>query len=302
MNQAIESTHGPVGRISMALVKYILLAGLVLVNVGGQAVRAADKPPEFSRLSVANVHSTCMNKDIEAAIILPSSYAVSPSRRYPVIYFLDGHGGNGKRLFYDFYKDDLLKQSDKFDVIMVAVGSLNTWYFDSPVNPEVKWQQFLIKELIPFVDAKYRSIAKREGRAITGMSMGGHGAFYTAFRHPQMFIAAGSTSGGVDLRPWPDNWDIAAVLGKKSEHEKNWDDNVVINNLDALPKAKMAIYFDCGTADFFLDVNRALDKKMTDMKVSHTYEEFPGGHTQDFWARSFPKHVEFFSKHLASGK
>ena len=243
-----------------------------------------------------------MNKDIEAAIILPSSYAVSSSRRYPVIYFLDGHGGNGKRLFYDFYKDDLLKQSDKFDVIMVAVGSLNTWYFDSPVNPEVKWQQFLIKELIPFVDAKYRSIAKREGRAITGMSMGGHGAFYTAFRHPQMFIAAGSTSGGVDLRPWPDNWDIAAVLGKKSEHEKNWDDNVVINNLDALPKAKMAIYFDCGTADFFLDVNRALDKKMTNMKVSHTYEEFPGGHTQDFWARSFPKHVEFFSKHLASGK
>ena len=297
INQTIEPNHLPVGRIRSTLVKYLLLAGLVVANIGGQAVRAADKPPEFSRLSVTNVHSTCMKKDIEAAIILPSSYAVSSSRRYPVIYFLDGHGGNGKRLFYD-----LLKQSDKFDVIMVAVGSLNTWYFDSPVNPEVKWQQFLIKELIPFVDAKYRSIAKREGRAITGMSMGGHGAFYTAFRHPQMFIAAGSTSGGVDLRPWPDNWDISAVLGKKTDHEKNWDDNVVVNNLNALPKAKMAIYFDCGTADFFLDVNRALDKKMTDMKIAHTYEEFPGGHTQDFWARSFPKHVEFFSKHLASGK
>jgi S-formylglutathione hydrolase FrmB len=60
--------------------------------------------------------------------------------------------------------------------------------------------------------------------------------------------------------------------------------------------------FDCGTDDFFLAVNRALDKIMTDMKIVHTYEEFPGGHTQDFWARSFPKHVEFFSKYLATEK
>lgn len=302
MNQTTESNHGPAGKISSALVKSLVLAVLVLGYSGGLTVRAADTPPEFSRLSVANVHSTCMNKDIEAAIMLPSSYGVSPGRRYPVIYFLDGHGGNGKRLFYDFYKDDLLKQSDKFNVIMVAVGCFNTWYFDSPVNPDVKWQSFLIKELIPFMDAKYRSVAEREGRAITGMSMGGHGSFYTAFRHPEVFIAAGSTSGGVDLRPWPDNWDIAAVLGKKSEHEKNWDDNVVVNNLKALPKTKMAIYFDCGTDDFFLAVNRALDKIMTDMKIVHTYEEFPGGHTQDFWARSFPKHVEFFSKYLATEK
>ena len=284
-----------------AFVKCLLLAGLVLGHSSGLPVRAADTPPEFSRLSVVNVHSTCMNKDIEAAIMLPSSYAASASRRYSVIYFLDGHSGNGKRLFYDFYKDDLLKQSDKFNVIMVAVGSFNTWYFDSPVKPEVKWQSFLIKELIPYVDGKYRSIAKREGRAITGMSMGGHGSFYTAFRHPEVFIAAGSTSGGVDFRPWPDNWDIAAVLGKKSEHEKNWDDNVVVNNINALPKTKMAIYFDCGTDDFFLAVNRALDKKLNDMKIAHTYQEFPGGHTQDFWARSFPKHVEFFSKYLATG-
>jgi S-formylglutathione hydrolase FrmB len=185
---------------------------------------------------------------------------------------------------------------------MVAVGGFNTWYFDSPVNPEVKWQQFLTKELIPFVDASYRTIAKREGRAITGLSMGGHGSFYTAFRHPELFIAAGSTSGGVDFRPWPDNWDIAAMLGKKSEHEKNWDEGVVINNLNALPKAKMALYFDCGVNDFFLEVNRTLDKKMTDMKIVHSYEEFPGGHTQDYWGRSLPKHVEFFSKHLATGK
>ena len=303
MNQKNASNHGPAGGISSALVQYLLLAVLVLGYSWGLTARAAGTPPEFSRLSVANVHSTCMNKDIEAAIMLPSSYAVSSGRRYPVIYFLDGHSGNGKRLLYDFYKDDLLKQSDKFNVIMVAVGSFKTWYFDSPVNPEVKWQQFLIKELIPFVDAKYRSVAKRKGRAITGMSMGGHGSFYTAFRHPEVFIAAGSTSGGVDFRPWPDNWDIAAVLGKKSEHEKNWDDNVVVNNINALPKTKMAIYFDCGLQYCcFLGVNEALDQKLTSNSIAHTYVESGGAHTEDYWGRSFPKHVEFFSKYLATGK
>ena len=283
-----------------ALVKNLLLSALLLGIFAVTAVRADDTA--LARLGVVKVHSASMNKDIEAAIMLPTSYAGGVERKYPVIYFLDGHSGDGKRLFYDFYKDELMKQSDQFNVIMVAVGGVNTWYFDSPVNPEVKWQQFLIKELIPFVDASYRTIAKREGRAITGLSMGGHGSFYTAFRHPQFFIAAGSTSGGVDFRPWPDNWDIAAMLGKKTEHEKNWDDNVVINNLNALPKTKMAICFDCGVNDFFLEVNRALDKKMTDMKIVHSYEEFPGGHTQDYWGRALPKHVEFFSKHLATGK
>ena len=253
-------------------------------------------------LSTVSVRSSCMSTNIEAGILLPASYAGSASRRYSVIYFLDGHGGNGKRLFYDFYKEDLMKLCDKFDVIMVAVGGVNTWYFDSPAKKEVKWQSFLTKELIPYVDAKYRSVAKRGGRAITGLSMGGHGALYTAFRHPDMFIAAGSTSGGVDFRPWPDNWDIAAMLGKQADHKKNWDDGVVVNNLAALPKAKMAIYFDCGVNDFFLEVNRSLHQKLDTLKVAHTYEEFPGGHSQDYWARSFPKHVEFFSKQLATAK
>jgi S-formylglutathione hydrolase FrmB len=282
------------------LVKNLLLSALLFGIFEVTAARADDAA--MARLGVVKVHSACMNKDIEAAVMVPTSYADGAGRKYPVIYFLDGHSGDGKRLFYDFYKDELMKQSDQFNVIMVAVGGFNTWYFDSPVNPEVKWQQFLTKELIPFVDASYRTIAKREGRAITGLSMGGHGSFYTAFRHPELFIAAGSTSGGVDFRSWPDNWDIAAMLGKKSEHEKNWDEGVVINNLNALPKAKMALYFDCGVNDFFLEVNRALDKKMTDMKIVHSYEEFPGGHTQDYWGRSLPKHVEFFSKHLATGK
>jgi len=244
-----------------------------------------------------------MSKTIDTAIMLPTSYASSPGRKYSVIYFLDGYntgGRDGMRIFYDWYKYDLLSLCDKYDVIMVAVGCADKWYFDSPEDPTVKWQKFLIHELIPYVDSKYRSVGTRQGRAITGLSMGGHGALFTAFRHPDTFIAAGSSSGGVDFRPFPDNWGIAAVLGAEATHQSAWDANVVINNLSALPSAGMGICFDCGLQDgFFLSVNKALDAKLTANSIPHTYSESEGGHTMNYWQGTFPKHVGFFSKYLA---
>ena len=260
-----------------------------------------------SRLNTVSVPSASMSKSIDAAIMLPTSYASNPGRQYSVIYFLDGYntgGRDGIRIFYDWYKYDLLRLCDQYDVILVAVGCVNKWYFDSPVDPTVRWQTFLTNELIPYVDANYRSVGTRQGRAITGLSMGGHGALYTAFRHTDQFIAAGSTSGGVDFRPYPANWDIAAVLGAEATHQSVWDANVVVNNLGALPPAGgMGIIFDCATNDgFFSGVNATLDAQMTTNSIPHTYNtstDGGGGHTTNYWGTTFPKHIAFFSKYLA---
>jgi S-formylglutathione hydrolase len=277
-----------------------MVFGLAMAVIGlGASIVSAD-----NRLSTVSVPSTCMSKNIDAAVMLPTSYASSPGRQYSVIYFLDGYntgGRDGIRIFYDWYQASLMSLCDQYDVIMVAVGCANKWYFDSPVDPTVKWQTFLTNELLPYVDTHYRSVATRQGRAITGLSMGGHGALYTAFRNSDKFIAAGSTSGAVDFRPWPGGWEIAAVLGPKATNQSVWDANVVVNNLSALPTAGMGICFDCGTSDgFFLDVNRALDQKMTAQSIPHTYVESAGGHTMDYWQGTFPKHVVFFSKYLTA--
>jgi len=280
-----------------------MILGLAIALLGlGAPSAAAD-----SRLSTVSVPSSSMSKTIDTAIMLPTSYASSPGRKYSVIYFLDGYntgGRDGIRIFYDWYKYDLLRSCDKYDVIMVAVGCSNKWYFDSPVDPTVKWQTFLINELIPYVDSNYRSVGTRQGRAITGLSMGGFGSFYTAFRHTDTFIAAGSTSGGVDFRPFPTNWDIAAVLGAEATHQSVWDANVVVNNLSALPSAGMGICFDCATNDgFFSGVNAALDAQMTTNSIPHTYNtstDGGGGHTTAYWGTTFPKHVDFFSKYLTA--
>ena len=262
----------------------------------------------FSRLSTVSVPSSSMSTNFSAAVILPTSYATSPGRQYSVIYFLDGYntgGRDGIRIFYDWYQSSLMSLSDKYDVIMVAVGCANKWYLDSPVDSTVKWQTFLTNELIPYVDSNYRSVATRQGRAITGLSMGGFGAFYTAFRNTDKFIAAGSTSGGVDFRPWPTYWELPAVLGPWASNQSVWDANVVINNLGALPPAGgMGIIFDCATNDgFFSGVNAALDTQMTTSSIPHTYNtstDGGGGHTMGYWGTTFPKHVAFFSQYLTN--
>ncbi|WP_242499227.1 alpha/beta hydrolase family protein [Flavobacterium sp. 140616W15] len=80
--------------------------------------------------------------------------------------------------------------------------------FDSPIDTTFKYETYVIDELVPFIDKNYKTITSREGRAISGLSMGGHGALYLSFKHQEVFGAAGSMSGGVDFRPFPEKWDI----------------------------------------------------------------------------------------------
>src|SRR5690606_11774838 len=114
------------------------------------------------------------------------------------------------------------------------------------------------KELVTYIDASHRTVASKEGRAITGLSMGGHGALYLAFRHPDVYGACGSTSGGVDIRPFPGKWDIAKRLGTITEKRDNWEKNTIINMLALVEGKQLPIIIDCGVDDFFYDVNKNL--------------------------------------------
>jgi len=86
-------------------------------------------------------------------------------------------------------------------LLFVLMAVKTSWYFDSPIDKEMNYETYVSKELIGAIDTKYNTLANRESRAITGLSMGGHGAFYLAFRHQDIWGAAGSMSGGLDIRP-----------------------------------------------------------------------------------------------------
>jgi S-formylglutathione hydrolase FrmB len=245
-----------------------------------------------AKVDTLDVFSAAMNKSIKTCVITPEGYKKS-SKKFPVVYLLHGYSGNYATWAKSF--KELKQQVDKYDFIVIGVdGNYSSWYFDSPIDPTFKYETYIINELVPFVDKKYKTIASREGRAISGLSMGGHGALYLSFKHQDLFGAAGSMSGGVDFRPFPEKWDIKKRLGSITEYPENWDKNTVVNMLEWVKDNKLKLIIDCGVDDFFIDVNRDLHAKMLALKINHDYIERPGQHNIQYWENSLKFQLLFF--------
>ena len=244
------------------------------------------------------VHSNAMNKDIKCVIIRPSQKPAT-AEHWPVIYLLHGHSGNYAQWIQT--APQLAQEATTDGILFVCPdGGYDSWWFDSPVDPKVRYETFLTTELIPYIDAHYPTRADNAHRAITGLSMGGHGALYLAIRHRALFGAAGATSGGVDFTPFPNNWGIKKDLGDYATHKDVWENNTVIHAVDDLKNGELHFIFDCGTSDFFLPVNRNLHQKLLDKKIDHDYIERPGGHNHDYWNNSIDYQVLYFMKYFNS--
>ena len=126
--------------------------------------------------------------------------------------------------------------------------------------------------------------------------MGGHGGLWTAIRHKDAFGACGSTSGGVDIRPFPKNWDMAKRLGDYESNKEIWDTHTVINQIDKIQNGDLAIIFDCGEADFFIQVNKDLHNRLLEKKIDHDFITRPGGHTGEYWNNAIDYQILFFDK------
>ena len=128
--------------------------------------------------------------------------------------------------------------------------------------------------------------------------MGGHGALFLAMRHTDLFGACGSMSGGVDIRPFPLNWNIPDVLGEMASNKQSWDEHSVMGQLKRIKNGDLWITFDCGEADFFLEVNKDLHKRLLGLGIDHDFTTRPGGHTGAYWANSIDYHILFFEKYF----
>lgn len=246
------------------------------------------------RVDTIMVHSASMHKDIPCVVILPAGYNEGKTA-FPVLYLLHGYSGN--------YRDWITQAPvlagavDQYQTLIVCPdGGYGSWYLDSPMDSAWRYETFVATELVTAIDARYRTLADRAHRAITGLSMGGHGAFYLALRHPDEFGAVGSMSGGVDIRPFPNNWDLKKRLGDLATHPDNWEKNTVINLADSLKPGELKIAFECGTEDFFIKVNRALHEKLLAMGIGHDYTERPGKHNWDYWRNAIGYQLLFFHR------
>lgn len=237
------------------------------------------------------VYSKSMDKLIPNIVVLPESYA--PTQQYPTLYLL--HGADGDYTDWLSLVPQIKDYADLYNILIVCPdGASTSWYFDSPIDESFKYETYISQELTKFIDDNYNTISHKSARAITGLSMGGHGAFYLAFKHQDLWGAAGSMSGGVDIRPFPNNWDLPKRLGTYENYKDFWEQNTVINLVHKLRGGNLKLIFDCGVDDFFYDVNNALHKKLMGENIPHDYIQRPGGHSWDYWASALKYQLLFF--------
>jgi len=124
------------------------------------------------------------------------------------------------------------------------------------------------------------------------------GAFYLSFKHQDVWGAAGSISGGVDIVPFPSSWDISKQLGKYSDFPENWKNNSLINMVDLLQRDSLKLIFDCGIDDFFYDANFRLHNTLKEKNIPHDYTERPGMHNWDYFSNSVEYHILFFKRYF----
>ena len=248
------------------------------------------------KVDTLKLHSEVMNRDIAVVVVTPTQTKANKDMHFPVVYLLHGAYGN-ERSWLDI-KPCLPQIADEKGLIFVSMAALNSWYFDSPVLKDFQYESFYTKTLVPYIDAHYRTVASRQGRAITGLSMGGHGALFLAMRHTDLFGACGSMSGGVDIRPFPLNWNIPDVLGEMASNKQSWDEHSVMGQLKRIKNGDLWITFDCGEADFFLEVNKDLHKRLLGLGIDHDFTTRPGGHTSEYWSNSIDYHILFFEKYF----
>jgi len=190
-----------IARVWAALRALLPLAPLVAVSLavparGALATGRADIHPPASPadLRTLTLVSPALGGATHVRVLLPDGYAAS-RRRYPVLYLL--HGYTDSYLSWST-RSDVVAYARRLPLIVVMPDGANGWYTD-PAGAGPRWEDYDVGELIPYVDAHYRTVPRRAGRDVAGLSMGGLGAFDLAARHPDLFVAAASFSGALDL-------------------------------------------------------------------------------------------------------
>jgi S-formylglutathione hydrolase FrmB len=249
---------------------------------------AAAKP----RVETIQFHSKLINATLPYSVSLPADYDSSATSRYPVLYLLHGLTGH----YSDWFsRTNVADYAAQYRIIVVTPEGNDSWYIDSTTVPSEKYESYILNELIPDVQQRYRTIEARYGRAIAGLSMGGYGAVKFGLKSPFTFAFVGSMSGafgitrvsdqGIEWEALKKSLKLFGAIGSDTRKQ-----NDVFELIKQLPGNRIPslpfIYFDCGTEDslIFAD-NRELATLLVEKKIPHEYRELPGDHSWGYWDR-----------------
>lgn len=286
------------------------------------AVLSAPSALAQGRIDCTSLDSRILNRAVHYCVQLPAAYdrknATGQLPRYPVLYFLHGLGDDEQSFFKTggwTLIEDLRQRGKIGDFLMVAPEGRNSFYINSADGKE-RYNDFFLREFMPYIEKKYRVVPGRAGRAISGISMGGYGALHFAFAYPQLFSAVSAQSAALMLVS-PQELNAAArsrgplvralssVFGNPVDvaHWRANDPFLLAKKNQATIK-KMAIQFNCGQSDDygFEKGAAALDQQLTAEGIPHEYHPHPGDHSLNYFLAHLGETMEFHSRAFARGK
>jgi putative tributyrin esterase len=264
-----------------------------------------------SRVQCGAMKSRYVPGRVGFCAMLPPAYDAHPGKRFPVLYFLHGLGGDQSFLASSGASsviEDAWEQKRVGEFVIITPQGENSFYINSR-DGHVLYEDFFIHEFIPQMERRFRISNSRSGRAIEGISMGGYGALRLAFKYPQMFVSVGAHMPALrqQLPHGAADTGLTAFLGTafgSPLNERFWEENTPFVFARTANLQSLKIYFDCGDHDRYgFDAGtRQLDRLLSERHVAHEAHIYPGEHNWQFVVEHLDESLEFQSRALGLTK
>ncbi|HVC00375.1 MAG TPA: alpha/beta hydrolase family protein [Candidatus Dormibacteraeota bacterium] len=253
--------------------------------------------------------SRILGHAVPYCILLPPAYDSRKSRRFPVLYFLHGLGGNAEMLIESGAMMDIENawESGRLGQFLIVTPDADTSFYINSRDGRDRYEDFFLREFMPFIETHYRALSGRRNRGIGGISMGGYGALHLAFAHPQLFGSVTASSAALiaslphvtaaGARALPMLQVIGGVFGSPLDRAF-WDRNDPLHLARRANLSGLKIEFDCGEQDDYGFEKGAeeLDRILAARHIPHVFHLYPGGHDWPYFAARLPAALAFHSR------
>lgn len=257
----------------------------------------------ISTISYHHLFSNALGQTMGVAIYLPPGY--NPVNRYPVLYIMYGYGGSEYSMFNSFMSvnrtaDRMIGQGMMQPTILVVPDYDNSFAVNSTVvqNPNSGggtiglYEDYLINEVIPYIDQNFSTRDDRTGRFIEGYSMGGFAALYLGFNHPDLFSKIGAHSSALwdynnsDMFIGQRDWLYTTPALRAQRDPFLLAQTQDLRNID--------IYLDVGSSDALLGINQRFYQQLLKQGIRVQWRSTTGGHNADYWGKNTEDYFLFY--------
>lgn len=254
-----------------------------------------------TRMQDVRFHSAALNRDMLYRVVLPAN--IPRGQKLPTVYLLHGGGGS----FHDWTNYSDVAQFAERGLLLVMPEGGSSYYVNSASDPQDRYEDYIVKDLIADVQSRFPVADGRSNRAIIGVSMGGFGAIKLALSHPDLFFFAAGISPAIDVpsRPYSEKRDSqwkrhSAIFGPWGSQTRRDNDPFVLAR-SVNPESMAYVYLSCGDQEGLLPSNKQFAALLEKRQFRYEFYIEKGGHDWNQWNGHLAEVFQSLSEHITSG-